>query len=118
MNNRVFNSFKAMKVADLIRILEEYKEYNIQICENDGMIMEEIDDNTLALEGYWFGNYYSNVEDLNNVKIYNDLNGAEFIRRLLPYKNRSIQVCGNMEISITIKDNNFSINDISAELEV
>lgn len=117
MNSRVFNCFESMNVGDLIRILEEYKEYNIQICENDGLIIEEIDNSILALEGYWFGSYYSAIEELNNVKIYNDLNGAEFIRRLLPYKNRVIEVCGDKNISITIKGNNFSINDIGAVLE-
>ena len=48
MNSRVFNCFESMNVGDLIRILEAYKEYNIQICENDGLIIKEIDNSILA----------------------------------------------------------------------
>jgi hydroxymethylpyrimidine pyrophosphatase-like HAD family hydrolase len=119
MKKRVFYYGKNVKVGNVMELLEEYKDHNVQICESDGVVIQsEENSNVLALEGYWFSeDNTENIEDLNKFKIYNDLTAAEFKRRLQKYENKVIEVCGNREISITIYNNNISLNDIGAVLE-
>lgn len=114
-NSIIFNGAN-ITAGDLMEIIKEYGEYNLQICRSDGVIMQG-NGEELFLEGYWFN--HDRVDDLeeyfeylNTARIYNDLTINEFLKRLQPYKNRVVKLCGDNEIIITINNNNLSIDTI------